>query len=62
MHHSALPGPPVGRVATMLLVLVFISDLVAVLWEQHAVRVPSRYLAQSRCLINICSMKRVNRI
>lgn len=36
-----LPPTPVCRVATMFLSLVFISEQMAVLWEQHAVRVPS---------------------
>lgn len=44
---STLPPPPprpVCRVAAELLFLVSISEQIAVLWEQHAVRAPSTVL------------------
>lgn len=41
VHTAPSPTPPVCRVAAELLFLVLISEQIAVLWEQRAVRAPS---------------------
>lgn len=42
--------------------LFLISEQMLMPWEQHAGRVSSTVLAHNRCLINICSIKYINRI